>query len=64
MRVLFILLRFLLFYLLFRLFLRGIFVFMESFRNQPKTYQGSHRKTTKNAFDDKDVVNGEFEEIK
>ena len=62
--MLFILLRLLLFYLLFRFFLRGVFLLMESFRNQPNMSERSHKETSKNAFDDRDIIDVEFEEIK
>ena len=63
MKILFILLRLLLFYLLFRLLLRGVFLLMESFRNQPNISEKSHQETSKNAFDDRDVIDAKFEEI-
>jgi|GEM_PF-5583369 len=34
------------------------------FRNQPNNYVKSHKETSKNAFDDKDVIDAEFKEIK
>jgi len=64
MKVLFILLRLLLFYMLLRLFFKSIFLLMESFRNQPNTSERSHQETSKNTFDDRDVIDVEFEEIK
>lgn len=62
--MLFFLLRLFLFYLLFRFIFKGISSLMLFFRNQPNNYVKSHKETSKNAFDDKDVIDAEFKEIK
>ncbi len=62
--MLFFLLRLFLFYLLFRFLFKGIFSLMQFFRNQPNNYGKSHQETSKNAFDNKDVIDAEFKEIK
>lgn len=59
-----LLIRLFLFYLLFRFLFKGIFLLMKFFRNQPNNYGKSHKETSKNAFDDKDVIDAEFKEIK
>ena len=59
-----ILLRLFLFYLLFRFLFNGIFLFTRFLRNQPNNYGKRHKETSKNAFDDKDVIDAEFKEIK
>ena len=65
MKILFILLiRLFLFYLLFRFLFKGIFSLMQFFRNQPDNYDKSHQETSKNTFDDKNVIDVEFKEIK
>jgi len=62
--MLFFLLRLFLFYLLFRFLFKAISSLMLFFRNQPNNYVKSHKETSKNAFDDKDVIDAEFKEIK
>ncbi len=62
--MLFFLLRLLLFYLLFRFIFKCIFLFTQFLRNQPNNYVKSHKETSKNAFDNKDVIDAEFKEIK
>jgi len=62
--MLFIFLRLFLFYLLFRFLFKGIFSLIQFFRNQPNNYDKSHQETSKNAFDNKDVIDAEFKEIK
>ena len=59
-----LLIRLFLFYLLFRFLFKGIFSLMQFFRNQPNNYGKSQQETSKNAFDDKNVVDVEFKEIK
>jgi len=62
--MLFILLRLFLFYLLFRFLFKGIFLFVQFFRKQLNNYGKGHREVSKNAFDDRDVIDAEFKEIK
>ena len=62
--MLFFLLRLFLFYLLFRFIFKCIFLFTQFLRNQPNNYVKNHKETSKNAFDNKDVIDAEFKEIK
>ena len=58
------LIRLFLFYLLFRLLFKGIFSLMRFLHNQPNNHGKRHKETSKNAFDDKNVIDAEFKEIK
>jgi len=63
-KMLFFLLRLFLLYLLFRFLFKGIFLFTQFLRNQPNNYGKNPQETSKNAFDNKNVIDAEFKEIK
>jgi len=58
-----LLIRLFLFYLLFRFLFKRISSLIRFFRNQPNNYDKGHQGASKDAPDDKNVVDVEFKEI-